>query len=261
MSRSRWIVAALLVALLVLPAGALLAKDLNFALSGNPDTLDPHKTSGTLTFQTLKSIYDTLAEADQTGKLVPALAESWTVSADSLDLHVQAAPGRGVPQRRQADLEGRQGDLRPDPRQGDRLAEGRRVRGRRVDRDARRRHRGVQAQPAVGAVPRGPRLGLGRDHAQEPHRPELGLRVQAGRHRAVRAEGVHARQPDRAGEERAVLDGRACPSSTGWCSTSSPTGPCRCRAWYPGRSTRWSSSTPWTSRCSRRARTWSSTSR
>ena len=84
MSRSRWIVAALLAALLMLPAGALLAKDLNFALSGNPDTLDPHKTSGTLTFQTLKSIYDTLAEADQSGKLVPALAESWTVSADSL---------------------------------------------------------------------------------------------------------------------------------------------------------------------------------
>ncbi|MCX7029273.1 MAG: ABC transporter substrate-binding protein [Spirochaetes bacterium] len=84
MNRSRWIIAALLAALLVLPAGALLAKDLNFALSGNPDTLDPHKTSGTLTFQTLKSVYDTLAESDQSGKLVPALAESWTVSGDFL---------------------------------------------------------------------------------------------------------------------------------------------------------------------------------
>jgi peptide/nickel transport system substrate-binding protein len=84
MRRSGWIAAALLAALLVLPAGALLAKDLNFALSGNPDTLDPHKTSGTLTFQTLKSIYDTLAEPDQTGKIVPALARSWTVSSDSL---------------------------------------------------------------------------------------------------------------------------------------------------------------------------------
>ncbi|OHD74212.1 MAG: hypothetical protein A2177_11745 [Spirochaetes bacterium RBG_13_68_11] len=84
MSRSRWIIAALLAALLVLPAGALLAKDLNFALSGNPDTLDPHKTSGTLTFQTLKSIYDTLAETTQAGKIVPALADSWTVSSDSL---------------------------------------------------------------------------------------------------------------------------------------------------------------------------------
>ena len=84
MRRSRWTIAALLAALLVLPAGALMAKDLNFALAGNPDTLDPHKTSGTLTFQTLKSVYDTLAEADPTGKIVPALAESWTVSGDWL---------------------------------------------------------------------------------------------------------------------------------------------------------------------------------
>lgn len=84
MNRSRWIIAAAVAALLVLPGCTLLAKDLNFALSGNPDTLDPHKTSGTLTFQTLKSIYDTLAEADQSGKIVPALAESWTVSADWL---------------------------------------------------------------------------------------------------------------------------------------------------------------------------------
>ncbi len=59
-------------------------KPLNFALSGNPDTLDPQKTSGTLTFQTVKSIYDTLAEPDENGVIVPALAESWDVSADSL---------------------------------------------------------------------------------------------------------------------------------------------------------------------------------
>jgi len=60
------------------------AKTLEFALSGNPDTLDPHKTSGTLTFQTLKSIYDTLAEPDMQGKIVPALAKKWTVSDDGL---------------------------------------------------------------------------------------------------------------------------------------------------------------------------------
>jgi len=59
-------------------------KPLNFALSGNPDTLDPQKTSGTLTFQTVKSIYDTLAEPDENGVIIPALAESWDVSADSL---------------------------------------------------------------------------------------------------------------------------------------------------------------------------------
>jgi len=76
--------AALLVALVMGAPGAVEAKELKFALSGNPDTLDPHKTSGTLTFQTLKSIYDTLAEPDAGGKIVPALAESWTVSDDNL---------------------------------------------------------------------------------------------------------------------------------------------------------------------------------
>ncbi len=76
-------------ALVLLLAGGMLGAEgqkeqevLNFALSGNPDTLDPHKTSGTLTFQTLKSVYDTLVEPDQEGKLVPALAESWEVSGD-----------------------------------------------------------------------------------------------------------------------------------------------------------------------------------
>ena len=64
--------------------GLVEAKILNFALSGNPDTLDPHKTSGTLTFQTLKSIYDTLAEPDMKGKIVPALADGWEVSDDGL---------------------------------------------------------------------------------------------------------------------------------------------------------------------------------
>lgn len=54
------------------------------AMSGNPDTLDPQTTSGTLTFQTIKSVYDTLVEPDKDGVLVPALAESWEVSDDYL---------------------------------------------------------------------------------------------------------------------------------------------------------------------------------
>jgi peptide/nickel transport system substrate-binding protein len=69
---------------LIAAPGPSEAKTLNFALSGNPDTLDPHKTSGTLTFQTLKSIYDTLAEPDMNGRIVPALAERWEVSDDAL---------------------------------------------------------------------------------------------------------------------------------------------------------------------------------
>jgi peptide/nickel transport system substrate-binding protein len=65
-------------------AVTLQAKTLDFGLSGNPDTLDPQKTAGTLTFQTVKSIYDTLVEPDANGKIVPALAESWDVSPDEL---------------------------------------------------------------------------------------------------------------------------------------------------------------------------------
>ena len=57
-------------------------KTLRFGLSGNPDTLDPQKTSGTLTFQVLKSVYDTLVEPDKNGVLAPALAESWAISED-----------------------------------------------------------------------------------------------------------------------------------------------------------------------------------
>ncbi len=57
---------------------------LQAALSGSPDTLDPQATSGTLTFQVLKSVYDTLAEPDMEGRIVPSLAERWEVSADGL---------------------------------------------------------------------------------------------------------------------------------------------------------------------------------
>lgn len=56
-----------------------------FGLSGDPDTLDPQATSGTLTFQVLRSVYDTLVEPDTTGEIVPALAERWEISPDGLE--------------------------------------------------------------------------------------------------------------------------------------------------------------------------------
>jgi peptide/nickel transport system substrate-binding protein len=62
--------------------GAQQARILEFALSGNPDTLDPHKTTGTLTFQVLRSVYDTLVEPNRNGEIVPALAKAWEVSDD-----------------------------------------------------------------------------------------------------------------------------------------------------------------------------------
>lgn len=73
--------------LMLLVAGVLFAQNagtLVFGLSGNPDTLDPQKTAGTLTFQVVKSFYDTLVEPDPSGKIVPALAESGSVSPDGL---------------------------------------------------------------------------------------------------------------------------------------------------------------------------------
>jgi peptide/nickel transport system substrate-binding protein len=77
--------------LLALAAGLLIAglagaapKPLTWALSGNPDSLDPQKTAGTLTFQTVRSLYDTLVEPDAKGQIVGALAERWQTSADNL---------------------------------------------------------------------------------------------------------------------------------------------------------------------------------
>jgi len=85
--KNRIVLSLLILALVFASVGTAFAQSgglLNFGLAGNPDSLDPHKTSGTLTFQVIKSFYDTLAEPDVTGKIVPALAESWAVSADGL---------------------------------------------------------------------------------------------------------------------------------------------------------------------------------
>ncbi len=58
-------------------------ESIRIAMSGNPDTLDPQATPGTLTFQVARSLYDTLIEPDVDGELVPALAESWEANEDA----------------------------------------------------------------------------------------------------------------------------------------------------------------------------------
>ncbi len=79
------VLAALVATVPGAPAGAQSPRDrFVFALSGGPDTLDPQATAATLAFQVNKSLYDTLVEVDDDGKLMPALAESWTVSPDGL---------------------------------------------------------------------------------------------------------------------------------------------------------------------------------
>jgi peptide/nickel transport system substrate-binding protein len=54
------------------------------AIAGEPDQLDPQKTSAYFSFEVLENVYDTLVEPDQNLEMRPALAESWETSADQL---------------------------------------------------------------------------------------------------------------------------------------------------------------------------------
>jgi len=57
---------------------------LRAAIGGEPDQLDPHRTSSYFSFQVLENVFDTLVEPDENLEMQPALAESWTVSDDQL---------------------------------------------------------------------------------------------------------------------------------------------------------------------------------
>lgn len=60
------------------------AGNLVAAIAGEPDQLDPHKTSAYFSFEVLENVFDTLVEPDANLEMRPALAESWDVSADRL---------------------------------------------------------------------------------------------------------------------------------------------------------------------------------
>ena len=60
-------------------AGRLVA-----AIAGEPDQLDPNKTSAYFSFEVLENVYDTLVEPDANLEMRPALAESWDVTPDQL---------------------------------------------------------------------------------------------------------------------------------------------------------------------------------
>ena len=61
-------------------AGNLIA-----AIGGEPDQLDPQKTSAYFAFEVLENVYDTLVEPDRDLQMRPALAQSWEVSPDQLN--------------------------------------------------------------------------------------------------------------------------------------------------------------------------------
>ncbi|MFV2101009.1 ABC transporter substrate-binding protein [Micromonospora sp. LOL_024] len=64
--------------------GASAGGVLNAAIGGEPDQLDPHKTSAYYSFQVLENVYDTLVEPDANLEMKPALATEWTTSDDQL---------------------------------------------------------------------------------------------------------------------------------------------------------------------------------
>jgi peptide/nickel transport system substrate-binding protein len=57
---------------------------LNAAIGGEPDQLDPHKTSAYYSFEVLENVYDTLVEPDANLEVQPSLATRWTTSKDQL---------------------------------------------------------------------------------------------------------------------------------------------------------------------------------
>jgi peptide/nickel transport system substrate-binding protein len=52
------------------------AGSLIVAIAGEPDQLDPHKTTAYFSFEVLENVYDTLVEPDANLEMRPALAES-----------------------------------------------------------------------------------------------------------------------------------------------------------------------------------------
>src|SRR3954467_14300563 len=63
------------------------------AIAGEPDQLDPNKTSAYFSFEVLENVYDTLVEPDAKLEMRPALAESWNVSPDQLIWTFHLRPG------------------------------------------------------------------------------------------------------------------------------------------------------------------------
>ena len=59
-------------------------QSMTVAIAGEPDQLDPHKTTSYFSFQVLENVYDTLVEPDENLEMQPALAESWELSEDQL---------------------------------------------------------------------------------------------------------------------------------------------------------------------------------
>jgi peptide/nickel transport system substrate-binding protein len=87
--------AASAAAMLGTPAFAQAKKGGTFRVgrSEEPDTLDPHKTTLSISSMTMQSIYEPLARRDVNGNVVPALAERWEFSNGNKTVTFFLKPG------------------------------------------------------------------------------------------------------------------------------------------------------------------------
>src|SRR5437868_7824890 len=63
---------------------ALAEKVLRIANMGEPETLDPHKTSTTIESNILRNLFEGLVVQDPKGHVAPGVAETWSVGEDGL---------------------------------------------------------------------------------------------------------------------------------------------------------------------------------
>src|SRR6516165_2305848 len=84
----RWVarIAAtlMLAGAVVAAAPAAAEKVLRIANLGEPETLDPHKTSTTVEFNVLCNLFEGLVVQDPKGNVAPGVAQRWSTSADGL---------------------------------------------------------------------------------------------------------------------------------------------------------------------------------
>jgi oligopeptide transport system substrate-binding protein len=83
-SRLARFAAALALASALAATPALAEKVLRIANMGEPETLDPHKTSTVLEANILRNLFEGLVVQDPRGNVAPGVAESWSVSPDGL---------------------------------------------------------------------------------------------------------------------------------------------------------------------------------
>lgn len=100
MRRAAVVTAAVVVALVTacstgqrVDLGGPSAGNLTAAIAGEPDQLDPQKSTAYFSFEVLENVFDTLVEPDENLEMRPALAQSWQVSPDQLTWTFHLRPG------------------------------------------------------------------------------------------------------------------------------------------------------------------------